>query len=99
MCWLRRLLSTPNVCFIITAEDDGGDEQRAAVRLADTMSLSLSPFQLKVFALVRMVPMGYVTTYGEVAKATGSCARAVGQCMRKNPLEPGSGCSLEQLVP
>ena len=64
-----------------------------------TMSLSLSPFQLKVFALVRMVPMGYVTTYGEVAKATGSCARAVGQCMRKNPLEPGSGCSLEQLVP
>ena len=35
------------------------------------MSLSLSPFQLKVFALVRMVPMGYVTTYGEVAKATG----------------------------
>ena len=38
-----------------------------------TMSLSLSPTfsSRSVFALVRMVPMGYVTTYGEVAKATG----------------------------
>ena len=61
--------------------------------------MPLTPFQLKVFALVRAVPLGRVTTYGEVARATSSCARAVGQCMRNNPLAPDSGCALELTVP
>ena len=61
--------------------------------------VKLTAFQQKVFELVRCVPIGYVTTYGEVARATGGCARAVGQTMRKNPLPPDSGCALKDVVP
>ena len=64
-----------------------------------TVPMKLSAFQQQVFALVRSVPAGHVTTYGEVARATGGCARAVGQCMRKNPLAPGSGCLADEEVP
>ena len=35
---------------------------------------------------------GKCATYGGVAAALGSCARAVGQAMRKNPLAPDTGC-------
>ena len=95
--------SPPRVCtqlmtastwrvFWMTNFAGAAGRERAMVR-------RLTPFQLKVFALVRTVPMGYVTTYGEVARATNSCARAVGQCMKSNPLEPNSGCPAEQIVP
>jgi methylated-DNA-[protein]-cysteine S-methyltransferase len=61
----------------------------------------LTDFQLRVFALVRTVPPGRITTYGEVARAAGSigAARAVGQCMRTNPFAPDSACSAESVVP
>ena len=52
----------------------------------------LTPFQTRCFALVRTIPEGKVSTYGDVAAQLGSCARAVGQAMRKNPLAPDSGC-------
>ena len=62
--------------------------------------MRLTPFQQQVFALVRSVPPGRVTTYGEVARAAGSgSARAVGQCMRNNPLAPDSGCTAADSVP
>ena len=41
----------------------------------------LTAFQLRCYALVRTIPEGKVATYGNVAEALGSCARAVGGCM------------------
>lgn len=53
-------------------------------------SLSLQPvgtaFQLAVWQQLRQIPMGEVRTYGEIATALGSGARAVGNACRKNPL-------------
>ncbi len=45
----------------------------------------VSPFQRRVYDLVATVPRGRVTTYGAVAKQLGTCARAVGGAMRRNP--------------
>ena len=61
---------------------------------------ALTPFQQQVFALVRSIPAGRVATYGGVAEVMAKpCARAVGQCMRKNPLAPDSGCNHHEIVP
>ena len=56
-----------------------------------TKKLDLSgytPFQLKVYAVLRKVPAGKTVTYGELAKRAGypGAARAVGTAMRKNRL-------------
>ena len=52
--------------------------------------LSLQPvgtaFQLAVWQQLQQIPMGEVRTYGEIATALGSGARAVGNACRKNPL-------------
>lgn len=42
-------------------------------------------FSEKVYALVRKIPKGKVTTYGEIAKILNSSPRAVGQALRCNP--------------
>ena len=52
----------------------------------------LTAFQVRCYGLVRTIPEGKVSTYGEVAAALESCARAVGQAMRKNPLAPDTEC-------
>ncbi len=44
-----------------------------------------SAFQQRVYALVRAVPAGRVTTYGALAKLLGSSPRAVGQALKANP--------------
>jgi len=38
----------------------------------------------KALLLLRKIPRGKVTSYGELAKATGSSPRAIGQVMRRN---------------
>jgi methylated-DNA-[protein]-cysteine S-methyltransferase len=40
----------------------------------------------KALKCVAMVPVGYITTYGAVAKAVGGSPRAVGNAMAFNPL-------------
>jgi methylated-DNA-[protein]-cysteine S-methyltransferase len=52
----------------------------------------LSSYAQKVLRCVSMVPIGYFTTYGAVAKACGGSARAVGQIMSKNPFPPLIPC-------
>jgi O-6-methylguanine DNA methyltransferase len=44
-------------------------------------------FQRRVRAITRAIPRGETRTYGEVAREAGSpgAARAVGQCMARNP--------------
>ncbi len=38
----------------------------------------------KAILLLRKIPKGKVTTYGELSKATNSSPRAIGQIMKKN---------------
>jgi O-6-methylguanine DNA methyltransferase len=47
-----------------------------------------TPFQLKVYATLRKVPVGKTVTYGELARLAGypGAARAVGTAMKKNRL-------------
>ena len=47
-----------------------------------------TPFQRKVYALLRKVPVGKTVTYGDLAKRAGlpGAARAVGTAMKKNRL-------------
>lgn len=50
-------------------------------------------FSGRVYAMVREVPAGRVTTYGRVAAAVGcGSARAVGQALRRNPHAPEVPC-------
>ena len=52
----------------------------------------LPKYTKKVIDTVCKVPSGYVTTYGEVAKAVGGGPRAVGQIMASNPFAPVCPC-------
>ncbi len=52
----------------------------------------LSVYAQKVLRCVSSVPVGYVTTYGEVAKAMGGSPRAVGRVMATNPFSPLVPC-------
>ncbi len=51
-------------------------------------------FNEKCYEILRRVPRGKVTTYGELAKAVESprAARAVGNAMNKNPYAPKVPC-------
>lgn len=54
---------------------------------------SVHTFAQRVYALVKKVPPGRVTTYQEIAHALDSRAyRAVGQALRKNPYAPQVPC-------
>ncbi|HKL78026.1 MAG TPA: methylated-DNA--[protein]-cysteine S-methyltransferase [Gammaproteobacteria bacterium] len=44
-----------------------------------------TPFRCRVWAAIRAIPPGEVRTYGELARALGSSARAVGQATGANP--------------
>ena len=52
----------------------------------------LSKYAMSVIDAVSKVPPGYVTSYGEVAKAVGGGPRAVGQIMARNPFAPFCPC-------
>ena len=52
----------------------------------------LSKYAMNVIDAVSRVPIGYVTSYGEVAKAVGGGPRAVGQIMARNPFAPVCPC-------
>jgi methylated-DNA-[protein]-cysteine S-methyltransferase len=52
----------------------------------------LSKYAMNVIDAVSKVPVGYVTSYGEVAKAVGGGPRAVGQIMARNPFAPVCPC-------
>lgn len=52
----------------------------------------LPKYSQKVLRFLMKVPVGYMTTYGALAKATGGGARAVGNVMASNPLAPLIPC-------
>lgn len=51
-------------------------------------------FKNKVYKIVSQIPVGYVATYGQVARLAGhpKAARAVGLLMRNNPNAPTVPC-------
>lgn len=55
-------------------------------------SKHLSKYATKVIEAVSKVPVGYITSYGEVAKTVGGGPRAVGQIMARNPFAPVCPC-------
>ena len=55
---------------------------------SDGAVAGLTPFREKVYAQVRKIPAGYVSTYGDLAKQLRTSARAVGGAMRNNPFAP-----------
>lgn len=52
----------------------------------------LPKYTWKILDAVCKVPVGYVTSYGEVSKAMGGGRRAVGQIMARNPFAPLCPC-------
>eukprot|EP00882_Tetradesmus_deserticola_P008570 GHRQ01009038.1.p1 GENE.GHRQ01009038.1~~GHRQ01009038.1.p1 ORF type:complete len:149 (+),score=51.24 GHRQ01009038.1:283-729(+) len=49
-------------------------------------------YEQRVYAMCQAIPKGKVSTYGQMAKALSSSARAVGQAMRRNPFAPAVPC-------
>ena len=68
---------------------EAGDESCKRFDLA----VDILPRQAaNVFRLVAAIPCGYACSYGRIAEAAGTTARAVGQFMATNPLYPIVPC-------
>ncbi|MEM2105188.1 MAG: MGMT family protein [Candidatus Bathyarchaeia archaeon] len=52
----------------------------------------LSAYTRNVIRAVSLIPVGYTTSYGSVAKAVGGSPRAVGRVMAMNPFAPLVPC-------
>lgn len=52
----------------------------------------LTAYTRRVLETASAIPVGYVATYGSVAKAAGGGARAVGNVMARNPFAPFVPC-------
>ncbi len=52
----------------------------------------LSPFTKNVLEVTRLVPVGYLTSYGALSEAAGGSPRAVGGAMASNPFAPIVPC-------
>ena len=52
----------------------------------------LSSYNRRVLETCAAIPVGYVASYGSIAKATGGSARAVGGVMAANPFAPIVPC-------
>ena len=52
----------------------------------------LSPFSRRVLEVTRLIPVGYVTSYGALSEAAGGSPRAVGGVMAANPFAPIVPC-------
>ena len=51
-----------------------------------TLALRGTPFQLRVWDLLRHIPYGQTATYARIAAAAGSSPRAVGGAVSRNPV-------------
>lgn len=71
------------------AELEAGDEGNKRVALSAD---HLSEPMYRIYTLAAAIPIGFVSTYGAVARAAGSEARAVGRAMATNPLYPIVPC-------
>lgn len=54
--------------------------------------MAVTEFQERVYAHLKQIPPGQITTYGTLAKALSSSPRAVGGALRNNPFAPEVPC-------
>ena len=66
-----------------------GDESSKSFAFSET---HLSGPMYRIYNAAAQIPMGYITTYGAVARVAHSEARAVGRAMATNPLYPIVPC-------
>jgi methylated-DNA-[protein]-cysteine S-methyltransferase len=73
----------------LLAELEAGHEEHKAFSLAaDLIGEPLA----RLLSVAAAIPLGYVTSYGDIAKAAGAEARDVGRIMASNPLYPIVPC-------
>lgn len=70
----------------------GGSSGSSTVAVAAAAVPTPTAFQQRLYALLKLVPRGRVTSYQALATVLGSSARAVGQGMRRNPFAPIVPC-------
>jgi O-6-methylguanine DNA methyltransferase len=75
--------------FALLVDLEAGREEHKALSLASDVVGEPLAGVLKVAAAI---PMGYVTSYGNIAEASGAPARDVGKVMATNPLYPIVPC-------
>ncbi|MCW4006474.1 MAG: methylated-DNA--[protein]-cysteine S-methyltransferase [Candidatus Bathyarchaeota archaeon] len=68
------------------------DGKDTAISHVDLALETLPAYTQRVLRTVLLVPVGYVASYGSVAKAAGGGARAVGNVMAANPFAPLIPC-------
>lgn len=66
-----------------------GKGETGAIPLATEL---LSPFTKNVLEVTRLIPVGYVTSYGALSDAAGGSPRAVGGVMAANRFAPIVPC-------
>ncbi|MBT0159685.1 methylated-DNA--[protein]-cysteine S-methyltransferase [Candidatus Bathyarchaeota archaeon A05DMB-2] len=67
-------------------------EDRDAAQNFPLATEHLPAYTRRVLETASAIPVGYVATYGSVAKAAGGGARAVGNVMARNPFAPIVPC-------
>ncbi len=85
--------------------EEGTDEARASIRMLAELErgnetgkrVEISPVYVReplrsVLYAAAAIPLGYVCTYGSIARAAHTDARTVGQVMAANPLYPVVPC-------
>lgn len=58
----------------------------------DLDTITVTPFQKRVYYLLNQIPAGRVTTYGALARALQTSPRAVGNALRNNVFAPRIPC-------
>jgi methylated-DNA-[protein]-cysteine S-methyltransferase len=81
----------PSIAEIVTmlGELESGNEEHKRYTLSKEY---LSSPMYRIYSVAAAIPIGYVTTYGGIANAAGSEARAVGRAMATNPFYPVVPC-------
>jgi O-6-methylguanine DNA methyltransferase len=75
-----------SIAMLVELED--GHEEHKAFSLAECVGEPLAG----VLRVAAAIPLGYVTSYGNIAKTSGAEARDVGKVMASNPLYPIVPC-------
>ena len=71
-----------NVLNALEEVFNGNDRENYGFKIALD---NLSSYTQKVLSCTRLVPVGYVTTYGAISKVVGGIARSVGRVEASNP--------------
>lgn len=88
-----QVLSSPSVfaekalASVKSVYDGKGERENIALATEQ-----LSSFTRRVLEVTRLIPVGYVTSYGALSDAAGGSPRAVGGVMAANPFAPIVPC-------